>query len=276
MTGQKIKGAGLGLRSRHLSRILETRPDVPWFEVLADNYLNPGEVPHRALEKVRSSYPTVFHGVGMNLGSTDPLNLDYFKRLAALIERYQPQWVSDHLCWIGAGGLQSHDLLPLPFTKEAVRHTAGRIQQVQEILGRRILIENLSGYLQFSGHEMEEWEFVGAVAEAADCDLLLDVNNVYVNSENLRFDPIAYLDAIPVERVKQMHLAGHLRADGILIDNHGAPIAEEVWDLYRHAVARFKDVPTLIEWDLNIPEFDVLYTESKKAQSILEAKIHVA
>jgi uncharacterized protein (UPF0276 family) len=272
----KIKGAGLGLRSRHLSRILETRPEVPWFEVLADNYMNPGVVPHRALEKVRSQYPVVFHGVGMNLGSTDPLDPHYFKNLSELIGRYQPEWVSDHLCWIGAEGLQTHDLLPLPFTQEAVRHTADRIKRVQDLLKRRILIENLSGYLQFAQAEMEEWEFVAAVAEAADCDLLLDVNNIFVNSENLRFDPIRYLEAIPVERVKQMHLAGHLRSDGILIDNHGAAIAEEVWDLYRAAVKRFQNTPTLIEWDLNIPGFDVLYAESRKAQSILEEKIHVA
>ncbi|HET9870517.1 MAG TPA: DUF692 domain-containing protein, partial [bacterium] len=215
-------------------------------------------------------------GVGMNLGSTDPLDLPYFTRLKALVDRYQPEWVSDHLCWIGAGGLQSHDLLPLPFTREALAHTASRIRRVQDLLGRRILIENLSGYLQFANAEMSEWEFVRGVAEAADCDLLLDVNNVYVNSENLRFDPIEYLNAIPVERVKQMHLAGHLRSDGILIDDHGSPVADEVWDLYRHAVGRFADVPTLIEWDLNIPEFDVLFAESKKAQAILGEKLHVA
>ncbi len=238
--------------------------------------MNPGVVPHRALAQVRSRYPLVFHGVGMNLGSIDPIDADYFKNLSELIDRYQPEWVSDHLCWIGAEGLQTHDLLPLPFTQEAVRHTAERIQRVQDLLKRRILIENLSGYLHFAQAEMEEWEFVAAVAQAADCDLLLDVNNVFVNSENLRFDPVRYLESIPVARVKQMHLAGHLRSDGILIDNHGAPIAEEVWDLYRRAVKRFQGVPTLIEWDLNIPEFDVLYAESRKAQSILEEKIHVA
>ena len=272
----KIKGAGLGLRSRHLSRILETRPEVPWFEVLADNYMNPGVVPHRALEKVRSHYPVVFHGVGMNLGSIDPIDLQYFKNLSELIDRYQPEWVPDHLCWIGADGLQTHDLLPLPFTEEAVRHTTERIKRVQDLLKRRILIENLSGYLHFAQAQMEEWEFVKAVAEAADCDLLLDVNNVFVNSENLRFDPVRYLESIPVDRVKQMHLAGHLRSDGLLIDNHGAPIAEEVWGLYRRAVEIFRGTPTLIEWDLNIPEFDVLYAESRKAQSILEEKINVA
>jgi uncharacterized protein (UPF0276 family) len=255
---------------------LESRPDVPWFEVLADNYMNPGEVPHRALEKIRSQYPVVFHGVGMNLGSTDPVQIPYFNRLAELIDHYQPAWVSDHLCWIGAEGLQTHDLLPLPFTEETIRHVSGRIRQVQDLLKRRILIENLSGYVSFASSEMEEWEFVKAVAESADCDLLLDVNNVYVNSENLRFDPFLYLDSIPKERVKQMHLAGHLRADGILIDNHGAAVSEEVWDLYRHAVRRFAEVPTLIEWDLNIPEFEVLYTESRKAQAILTEKTHVA
>jgi len=249
---------------------------VPWFEVLADNYMNPGEIPHRALEKVRSQYPVVFHGVGMNLGSVDPLNIPYFKRLSELIHQYQPEWVSDHLCWIGAEGLQTHDLLPLPFTQETVDHVSGRIKQVQDLLKRRILIENLSGYVQFASSEMEEWEFVKAVVEAGDCDLLLDVNNVYVNSENLRFDPFLYLDSIPKERVKQIHLAGHLRSEGILIDNHGAPVSEDVWDLYRHAVRRFTGTPTLIEWDLNIPEFEVLYAESKKAQSILMEKTHVA
>jgi uncharacterized protein (UPF0276 family) len=273
---REIEGVGLGLRSRHLAHILESRPDVPWFEVMADNYMNPGEVPHRALAKVRENYPIVFHGVGMNLGSADPLDPAYFKRLKELADRYEPAWVSDHLCWVGAQGVKAHDLLPLPYTREALDHVSERIQRVQQILRRRILIENLSGYLRFAGAPMEEWEFVGAVAEKADCDLLLDVNNVYVNSENLRFDPHAYLDALPKERVRQIHLAGHLRSGGILIDNHGSPVGDGVWDLYRHAMFLFPNVPTMIEWDLNIPEFETLFEESKKAERIFQEAAHVA
>ncbi len=271
-----IAGAGLGLRSPHLSHILENHPAVPWFEVMPDNYLNPGVTPHHALEKVRSRYPVVFHGVGMNLGATDPLDDKYLDRLSELIDRYQPAWISDHLCWIGAGGTQSHDLLPLPYTSEVVRHTASRIQRVQDKLKRRILIENLSGYLKFADAQMSEWEFVKAVAEEADCDLLLDVNNVFVNSENLRFDPYAYIDAIPAHRVKEIHLAGHLRAEGLLIDNHGSAVCAEVWDLYRHAIQRLGPIPTLIEWDLNIPEFDVILGESQKAESVLKEASFVA
>jgi uncharacterized protein (UPF0276 family) len=271
-----IAGAGLGLRSPHLSQILENQPVVPWFEVMADNYLNPGETPHRVLEKVRSQYPVVFHGVGMNLGASDPLDDNYLGRLSELIDRYQPAWISDHLCWIGAGGVQSHDLLPLPYTSEVVRHTASRIQRVQEKLKRRLLIENLSGYLKFSNAEMQEWEFVKAVVEAADCDLLLDVNNIFVNSENLRFDPYAYIDAIPAHRVKEIHLAGHLRAEGLLIDDHGSAVCAEVWDLYRHAIQRLGRIPTLVEWDMNIPAFDVVLEESRKAESVLKEASFVA
>jgi hypothetical protein len=274
--GEAVRGAGLGLRSPHLSHILEESPSVPWFEVMADNYLNRGETPHRALEKVRARYPLVFHGVGMDLGSTDPLNEAYLDRLAELIDRYQPAWISDHLCWIGAGGVQSHDLLPLPYTDEVVKHVVSRIQRVQESLGRRILLENLSGYLRFSGATLTEWEFLNAVLKGADCDLLLDVNNVFVNSENLRFDPYAYLDAMPVERVKEIHLAGHLRAEGLLVDNHGSAVCDEVWDLYRHAIRRFGSVPTLIEWDIDIPDFKVVHAEAQKAQRVLKEASLVA
>jgi uncharacterized protein (UPF0276 family) len=212
----------------------------------------------------------------MNLGSTDPLNDDYFKRLSELIDRYQPQWISDHLCWVASKGLQSHDLLPLPYTDEAVKHAASRIARAQEKIGRKMLIENLSGYLRFNESQMTEWEFVRAVVEKADCNLLLDINNIYVNSENLRFDPYAYINAMPVERVKEMHLAGHLRTEGILVDNHGSAVCDEVWDLYRHAAARFPQAATLVEWDLNIPAFEVVWGEAQKAQDILKGNVHVA
>jgi uncharacterized protein (UPF0276 family) len=177
---------------------------------------------------------------------------------------------------VASNGIQSHDLLPLPYTDETVNHAASRILQAQEKLGRRMLIENLSGYLKFNQSEMTEWEFVKAVAQKADCDLLLDINNIYVNSENLRFDPYAYVDAMPAERVKEMHLAGHLRTEGILVDNHGSAVCEEVWALYRHAAARFSQAVTLIEWDLNIPAFEVVWGEAQKAQTILKDKSHVA
>lgn len=266
----------MGLRSPHLSHVLENKPKVPWFEVMADNYLNQGEIPHRALEKIRAHYPLTFHCLGMNLGSTDAFNDNYFKRLSELIERYEPQWISDHLCWVGANGLQSHDLLPLPYTADAVAHAASRIQRAQEKLGRRMLIENLSGYLKFNQSEMTEWDFVKMVVEKADCHLLLDINNIYVNSENLRFDPYFYIDAMPVDRVKEMHLAGHLRTEGILVDNHGSAVCDEVWDLYRYAAARFPQVPTLMEWDLNIPAFEVVWAEAQKAQAVLSGVSHVA
>jgi len=266
----------MGLRSPHLSHVLENQPPVPWFEVMADNYLNQGEIPHRALEKVRAKYPVTFHCLGMNLGSTDPLNDSYFKRLSELIQRYEPQWISDHLCWVGAKGLQSHDLLPLPYTAEAVTHAASRIAQAQDKLGRQMLIENLSGYLRFNESQMTEWEFVKAVVEKADCNLLLDINNIYVNSENLRFDPYTYIDAMPVDRVKEMHLAGHLRTEGILVDNHGSAVCDEVWDLYKYASARFPQVATLMEWDLNIPDFEVVWGEAKKAQAVMNGAAHVA
>lgn len=194
----------------------------------------------------------------------------YLNRLSELIDRYQPGWISDHLCWIGVGGVQSHDLLPLPYTEEAVRHVAARIRHVQEKLKRRLLIENLSGYLKFAGSPMQEWEFVRAVATEADCDLLLDVNNVFVNSENLRFDPRVYIDSIPDDRVKQIHLAGHLRSEGLLIDNHGSAVCDEVWDLYRYTLNRLKSAPTLIEWDLDIPSFEVVWDEARKAQKVLK------
>jgi len=266
----------MGLRSPHLSHVLENKPPVPWFEVMADNYLNQGEIPHRALEKIRAQYPLTFHCLGMNLGSTDPLNDSYFERLSELIERYQPQWISDHLCWVGSNGVQSHDLLPLPYTAEAVKHAASRIQQAQEKLGRRMLIENLSGYLRFNQSEMSEWEFVKAVVEKADCHLLLDINNIYVNAENLRFDPYLYIDAMPMDRVKEMHLAGHLRTEGLLVDNHGSAVCDEVWELYRYAASRFTQVPTLMEWDLNIPVFEVVWCEAQKAQTVLSGVSSVA
>lgn len=270
MPDSRIEGAGLGLRSQHLPYIFERSPNVPWFEVLVNNYFNRGTVPHRALEKIRTQFPIVFHGVGMNLGSHDPLNDAYLDRLSELIDQYQPEWVSDHLCWIGVGGLHSHDLLPLPFTQEAVKHLADRIQTVQERLKRRILVENLSGYVRFVESEMTEWDFIKSIAETADCDFLLDVNNVYVNASNLRFNPYNYIDSIPASRVKQIHLAGHLDVERFLVDDHGSSVRDEVWDLYRHAIGKWGAVPTLIEWDMKIPEFPVLLNEAQKAKAILE------
>lgn len=265
-----IRGAGLGLRSPHLSHILEHRPSVPWFEILTDNYLNRGNQPHKALREVRANYPIVFHGVGMNLGSTDPLRRPYFDRVSELIAEYEPEWVSDHLCWVGVGETFSNDLLPLPYTREALDHLTQRISQAQEWIRREILIENLSQYVCYEGAEYSEWEFINEVARRSGCYLLLDVNNVYVNSQNLGFNPHHFIDAVPRELVKQMHLAGYEASSECLIDSHGKSVSEQVWSLYRYALDRIGPTPTLIEWDKDIPEFSVLYDEAKHADTLLQ------
>lgn len=267
---QSIRGAGLGLRSPHISHLLENRPSIPWFEVLTDNYLNRGELPHKTLCELRSHYPIVFHGVGMNLGSADPLKRSYFKRLSELIKQYEPKWVSDHLCWVGVHGTYANDLLPLPYSEEALNHLVKRISQAQEWIGQEILIENLSQYVCFDQGDFTEWEFLVEVAKRSGCYLLLDVNNVYVNSRNVGFDPHRYIDAIPRDLVKQMHLAGYETTRDGLIDTHGKSVSEEVWSLYRYALGRIGPIPTLIEWDRDIPEFSVLCDEAKRAEVFIQ------
>jgi uncharacterized protein (UPF0276 family) len=261
-------GHGVGLRREHFSRVLAGDTGVDWFEVLSENFMVRGGRPLHVLERVRRDHPVVLHGVSLSIGSADPLRLDYLKDLAALIERVQPAWVSDHLCWTGVGGHNAHDLLPLPYTEEVLDHVSRRVCEVQERLGRRIALENASSYLEFEGSDMPEWEFLAELAQRADCGILLDVNNVYVSAVNHGFDPRKYLEAIPPERVWQVHLAGHTDRGTHLLDTHGTHVCEAVWDLYRFATGRIGAVSSLVEWDENVPEWEVLVSESEQARAI--------
>lgn len=262
--------AGIGLRTPHYREVLDTHPDVAWFEVHSENFFADGGAAHDILTAVRCDYPLSLHGVGLSLGSTDPLNRWHLDQLKALIERYQPGLVSEHLSWSSVGGRYLNDLLPLPYTETALRHISARIQQAQDYLGRQILIENLSSYLQFTTSSIPEWEFIAAVAQRSGCGILLDINNIYVNSRNHGFDANEYLRAIPVSAVKEMHLAGHTDEGDCLIDTHSRPVAPAVWTLYGQAVRRFGRLPTLIEWDTDIPPLTVLMSEAAQAEAILE------
>jgi uncharacterized protein (UPF0276 family) len=264
-------GFGVGLRRDHYDLVLAEKPPVDWFEVISENFMVAGGRPLQVLESVRENYPVVLHGVSLSIGSTDPLNREYLTELKALTRLFKPAWVSDHLCWTSVDGHNLHDLLPLPYTDAVVRHVATRIRQVQDILERPILIENVSTYMRFVESGMSEWEFLNAVAEEADCGILLDVNNIFVNAFNHRFDPKQYISSISVERVVQFHLAGHSDYDAYLLDTHDHPIRPEVWSLYEFAVRRFGAVSTLIEWDGNIPEFSVLRAAANKARRISRA-----
>jgi uncharacterized protein (UPF0276 family) len=261
-------GFGLGLRTKHYEAILSTRPRVDWFEIISENYMVQGGKPLHYLDRIRAEYPLVMHGVSMSIGSTDPLNPEYLRNLKALVERVQPAWVSDHLCFTGVHGRNLHDLLPLPYTEETARHVADRVAQVQDYLGRQILLENVSSYVSYKASDMAEWDFLRVVTERADCLLLLDVNNIYVSSYNHGFDPHAFLNAIPVERVQQMHLAGHRNLEQYIVDTHDEPVPDPVWDLYEAAVRRFGPVSTMIERDDNIPELPELVVELDRARSI--------
>jgi len=263
-------GYGLGLRTEHYEPVLAERPPVDWFEVISENFMVPGGKPLHYLERVRRDYPVVLHGVSLSIGSTDPLDMDYLTDLKALAERIDPAWLSDHLCWTGVDHRNLHDLLPLPYTEEAVRHVAGRVSRVQEFLGRQILLENVSSYVEFADGEMTEWEFLVEVAQRADCLLLLDINNVYVSARNHGFDPARYLDHVPPSRVRQFHLAGHTDHGDCVVDTHDHPIVDPVWALYRDAVARFGRVSTMIERDANIPPLPELLTELQVARHLGE------
>jgi len=261
-------GFGLGLRRQHYTTILEQQPAVDWFEVLTENYLVAGGKPLHYLDRIRANYPVVMHGVGLSVGSSDPLNMNYLQQVKSLAERIEPRWISDHLCWTGVGGLNLHDLLPLPYTGEAVRHVAERVLRVQDFLGRRILLENVSSYVTYTHSAMSEWVFLSAVAEAADCLILLDINNIFVSAHNHGFDPLDYLDGVPHERIWQHHLAGHLDRGDCLIDTHDHPVIDGVWELYAQAVRRFGPVSTMIERDDNIPPLEELLAELDHARKI--------
>lgn len=261
-------GFGLGLRKEHYRDILDYRPEVGWFEVLSENYLIPGGKPLYYLDEIHRHYPMVLHGVSLSVGSTDPLNMDYLRQLKALAERVDAQWISDHLCWTGVEQINAHDLLPLPYTEEALEHVAARIRQVQDFLGRQILIENVSSYISYKHSVMPEWAFLSEVALRADCLILLDVNNIYVSAVNHQFEPLDYLQQIPVERVQQFHLAGHSNEGDYIIDTHDHPVADPVWRLYEQAVACFGQVSTMIERDDNIPELGVVMAELDRARQL--------
>lgn len=261
-------GFGLGLRVDHYETLLAERPAIDWLEALTENYLVPGGRPLHNLTRLREHYPMVLHGVSMSIGSTAPLDREYLAQVKALATRIEPAWISDHLCWTGVHGKNLHDLLPLPYTDEALKHIVTRVRTVQEILERRILLENVSSYVSFRDSRLTEWEFLRAVAEEADCLILLDVNNIYVSSVNHEFDARAYLEAIPVERVQQIHLAGHQNHGDYLIDTHDHPVPDPVWELYAAAVRRFGRVSTMIERDANIPPLGELLAELEAARSM--------
>lgn len=260
-------GFGVGLRAEHYQHILEERPAVDWFEAITENYLDTGGRPLHVLEQVRRDYPLALHGVALSIGSSDEPDPRYLARLRMLIDRIEPALVTDHLCWTGLAGHRLYDLLPLPYTEEVLRHVVERVRTVQDALGRRIALENPSTYVAFRHSTMSEWEFLAALAVEADCGVLLDVNNVYVSGRNLGFSPRDYLDAIPPARVAQMHLAGFTDMGSYLFDTHSAPVHDDVWGLYRHAVARFGAGATLVEWDADIPSFERLHAETERARA---------
>ena len=265
-------GFGLGLRTEHYNDILETKPPeslkVDWFEALSENYMIPGGKPLDYLDKIRANYPVVMHGVSLSIGSTADVDYNYLRDLKKLASRIEPAWISDHLCWTGVHGQNMHDLLPLPYTIETAKHVTERVKIVQDYLGRQILLENVSSYASYIDSNMTEWEFISQIAEAADCLLLLDVNNIYVSSFNHNFDAKAFIDGVPAKRIQQIHLAGHNNHGDYIIDTHDAPVIDPVWNLYEYAIARFGQVSTMIERDDKMPELAVLVEELQIARNI--------
>ena len=268
--------AGIGLRAPHYRELIERHPDIGWVEVHSENFFGAGGQPHWFVESVRSHYPLSLHGVGLSLGSAGPLDREHLTRLKALVERFEPCLVSEHLSWSSVVGRHFNDLLPLPYTEEALQVFSAHVMETQDFLRRRILIENPSSYVAFRYSTIPEWEFLRAVAEHTGCGILLDVNNVYVSAVNHGFDPLHYLASIPFRDVGEIHLAGFEQGEHCLIDTHGTRIANAVWALYEWTVQRLGRVPTLIEWDTNIPALDVLLAEARTADTILETRDAVA
>jgi uncharacterized protein (UPF0276 family) len=268
--------AGIGLRAPHVRDVLEHKPAVSWFEVHSENYFADGGPVLAALDRIRADYPIAMHGVGLSLGSADPLDREHLRKLVRLAARIAPAAVSEHLCWSGIGGRHFNDLLPLPYTEDALDHVCARVQEVQEALRRAILVENVSSYYAFPESSMPEYAFVAEVATRTGCRLLVDVNNIYVNARNHGLDPQAYLAAIPRESVAEIHLAGFDDSGLVVIDTHGAPVAPEVWSLYAAAIERFGAVPTLVEWDTDIPGLSVLLEEAAKAQRMMSMHARIA
>jgi len=269
-------GFGLGLRVDHYEAILAGHPHIDWFEALTENYLVAGGKPLDYLMRIRERYPMVLHGVSLSIGSTAALDRDYLRQVKALAARVEPAWISDHLCWTGVAGRNTHDLLPLPYTEEALANVVERVRCVQDILGRRILLENVSSYVAFRDSRLSEWEFLAEIARRADCLILLDVNNIYVSAVNHEFDPLEYLHAVPVERVQQIHLAGHEDHGDYLVDTHDHPVPDPVWQLYAQAVRRFGSVSTMIERDDHIPPLAELCDELEAARALCAGTLATA
>jgi len=272
--------AGIGLRPPHFKRVLEERPPIPWFELHSENFFCAGGEMPRLLEAVRCNYPLSLHGVGLSLGRADGPDREHLGKLQQLIQRFAPALVSEHLCWGAIGERHLNDLLPLPYTEEALDFLVPHVQAAQEFIGRQLLIENVSSYLSYRHSTIPEWEFITALAQRSGCGILLDVNNIYVNSVNHGFDAHTYLRAIPSQAVGEIHLAGFTRKENLpvelLIDSHSRPVADEVWSLYRETLAHLGPVPTLIEWDQDIPELEMLLAEAAKAQGFLHAQHAIA
>lgn len=261
-------GYGLALRAQHQQQILETKPPLDFLEFITEDFIDLESHAFHYLELIRQHYPLVMHGISLSIGSSDPLNMDYLKKVKNLAEQIEVLWISDHLCWTGIEGINLHDVLPLPYTKEMLDHVVDRVLQVQDFLNRPLILENLSTYLSFKQDEMSEWEFFSNLIKRTDCLFLLDVNNLYVNAFNHKFDPQIYLDKIPCESVQQIHLAGHKNCVTHIIDTHDAAIIDDVWNLYKTVLERFGQVPTLIERDDNIPALEILMEEVLKAKRI--------
>jgi uncharacterized protein len=269
--GSTDYGVGIGLRVPHYNHILARNPVVDWFEIISENYMVDGGRPMEVLDNILEQYRVVQHGVSMYFGSVDPLNREHLKRLKALVRRTRTPWLSDHLCWGSVDGRYTHDLLPMPYTWEAVEVTASKIRQVRDFLEVPVVVENVSSYAEFHASEMTEWEFLTEVVERADCGILLDANNIYVSSRNHNFDPFTYVNFVPAERVAQIHIAGHSKFEKYILDTHDHPVLPAVWKLYARAIERCGPTATLLEWDDNIPSFDEVHAEALKAVRYLKA-----
>lgn len=261
-------GYGLGLRTDHYKEILSSEPDIDWFEIISENFMVEGGKPLYYLDQIKEKYPLVMHGVSLSIGSTDPLNMDYLKELKKLERRVKPEWISDHLCWTAHGGHNTHDLMPLPYNEETLDHVVQKVEQVQDYMGRQLLLENASSYLTYKASDMTEWDFFSEIADRANCLILLDVNNIYVSGFNHNFDPKTYIDRIPAERVWQIHLAGHENNGDYIIDTHDHPVIDEVWKLYEYTLKKIGKVSTMIERDDHIPPLSELLLELDRARKI--------
>lgn len=266
-------GLGLGLRGQHFDHILENNPEVDWFEIISENFMDSGGRPRNVLQQLADKYPIVMHGVSMSIGSTDPINFDYLKKLKSLADEINPAWVSDHLCWTGVLSVNSHDLLPVPLNDESLKHICDRIQVIQDYLERPLIVENPSTYLTFQHSTINEWDFLRGMTEETGCGLLLDVNNVYVSAFNNDFDPLVYIENLPHDRIVQMHLAGHQNCGNHIIDTHDREVVKQVWELFRLAWKKTGGVSTLLEWDSDIPPFDEYHAELLKAKDYMTGDV---